>query len=107
MKAEEIDCTVRAAVHPPIAQPHFQPKNPELRDRDLRDFIVGGHTLVPTLDGTLKPYINLDNAASTPIARRVKSQSGRSRSNGIQPYTGAPASSRRYPRSPLNTPARP
>lgn len=74
MKAEEIDCTVTAAVHPPTAHPHFQPKNPELQDRDLRDFIVGGHTLVPVLDGTLKPYINLDNAASTPIARRVKAK---------------------------------
>ena len=38
----------------------------------LRDLIVGGHTLVPTLDGTLRPYINLDNAASTPIAVPVK-----------------------------------
>lgn len=74
MKAEEIDCTVREAVESHTARPHFQSKNPELRDRDLRDFIVGGHTLVPVLDGTLQPYINLDNAASTPIARRVKAK---------------------------------
>jgi selenocysteine lyase/cysteine desulfurase len=38
----------------------------------MRDLIIGGHTLVPTLDGTLRPYINLDNAASTPIAVPVK-----------------------------------
>src|SRR5438874_2076859 len=64
MKAEEIDCTAsgpdtangtgRSSVH------------------DMRDLIIGGHTLVPTIDGTLRPYINLDNAASTPIARPVK-----------------------------------
>src|SRR5438093_677348 len=60
MKAEEIDCSATAG---DSASP---------ASRDMRDMIVGGHTLVPTLDGTLRPYINLDNAASTPIARPVK-----------------------------------
>ncbi|MEA2574563.1 MAG: hypothetical protein QOH93_1861 [Chloroflexia bacterium] len=66
MKAEEIDCTGTA--------------NEAAGDRsireafanDPRDLIVGGRTLVPTLDGTLRPYVNLDSAASTPIARPVK-----------------------------------
>lgn len=71
MRAEEIDCTETQVT---TGHAHAQPRNPEMRDRDLRDFIVGGHTLVPTLDGTLVPYINLDNAASTPIARAVKSK---------------------------------
>jgi cysteine desulfurase / selenocysteine lyase len=39
---------------------------------DLRDLIVGGHTSVPTILGEIRPYINLDNAASTPIAVPVK-----------------------------------
>lgn len=64
MKAEEIDCTTEAA----------EPLSTDLRGRDLRDLIVGGHTLVPVLDGTLRPYINLDNAASTPIALPVKAK---------------------------------
>ncbi|MEO8287502.1 MAG: aminotransferase class V-fold PLP-dependent enzyme [Chloroflexota bacterium] len=68
MKAEEIDCTPAATTH---AAP-LHPVSPDLVGVDLRDLIVGGHTLVPTLDGTLRPYINLDNAASTPIARPVK-----------------------------------
>jgi selenocysteine lyase/cysteine desulfurase len=51
-----------------------EPLSPELRGRDLRDLVVGGHTMVPVLDGTLRPYINLDNAASTPIARPVKAK---------------------------------
>src|SRR3954464_6304401 len=46
----------------------------QLAVRDMRDLIVGGHTLVPTLDGTLRPYVNLDNAASTPIAYPVKAK---------------------------------
>jgi selenocysteine lyase/cysteine desulfurase len=33
---------------------------------DLRSKIVGVDQLVPLLDGTLVPYVNLDNAASTP-----------------------------------------
>lgn len=56
MKAEEIDCTGA----------------PEPHTNGLHDLIVGGHTLVPTIDGALRPYINLDNAASSPIARPVK-----------------------------------
>ena len=38
----------------------------------LRDEIVGSEQLVPLLDGTMIPYVNLDNAASTPALRRVK-----------------------------------
>ena len=34
-----------------------------------RSLIVGIDTLVPTLDGSTRPYINLDNAASTPPLR--------------------------------------
>lgn len=76
MKAEEIDCT-DAATAPMAPAAHSQPLplnplNPTFTDCDLRDLIVGGRTLVPLLDGTLCPYINLDNAASTPIARPVK-----------------------------------
>ena len=64
MKAEEIDCTEVAPA----------PKNGKgmALPHDLRDLIVGGHLRVPTLDGTLRPYVNLDNAASTPIALPVK-----------------------------------
>jgi cysteine desulfurase / selenocysteine lyase len=39
---------------------------------DLRDLIVGGRTLVPVMGGGRRPFVNLDNAASTPIARAVK-----------------------------------
>src|SRR5580698_4675834 len=39
---------------------------------DLLDLIVGGRTLVPVLGGARRPFVNLDNAASTPIARPVK-----------------------------------
>ncbi len=59
MKAEEIDCTKTER---------------QSNDDDLSDLVVGGHTLVPVLDGTLRPYINLDNAASTPIACPVKAK---------------------------------
>jgi cysteine desulfurase / selenocysteine lyase len=71
MKAEEIDCTPAAETFAAPAGP-ARLRNPQLEGRDLRDLIVGGHTLVPVLDGSLRPYINLDNAASTPIARPVK-----------------------------------
>ncbi|MGA7733609.1 MAG: aminotransferase class V-fold PLP-dependent enzyme [Chloroflexia bacterium] len=75
MKAEEIDCTDTATEpNPQSATPSFVLRNPQLSGRDLRDLIVGGHTLVPLLDGTLVPYINLDNAASTPLARPVKAK---------------------------------
>jgi cysteine desulfurase/selenocysteine lyase len=40
---------------------------------DLRNEIVGIDTLVPVLDGTVRPYIFLDNAASTPAFKRVVS----------------------------------
>src|SRR5437763_9125643 len=61
MKAEETDCTGTG----PERTGHTGVT-------DLQDLIVGAHTLVPVLDGSLRPYINLDNAASTPIARPVK-----------------------------------
>lgn len=38
---------------------------------NLRDHIVGLDCLVPLLDGRLAPYVNLDNAASTPALRQV------------------------------------
>ncbi len=38
---------------------------------DLRKEIVGIDTLVPLLDGTERPYVFLDNAASTPTFKRV------------------------------------
>lgn len=38
---------------------------------DIRHRIVGSSQLVPTLDGTARPYINFDNAASTPALREV------------------------------------
>ena len=37
----------------------------------LRDHIVGIDQKVPVLDGSLHPYINFDNAASTPALRQV------------------------------------
>ena len=37
----------------------------------LRDRIVGIDQKVPLLDGSMQPYINLDNAASTPVLREV------------------------------------
>jgi selenocysteine lyase/cysteine desulfurase len=37
----------------------------------LRDRIVGIDRKVPVLDGTQRPYINFDNAASTPVLRDV------------------------------------
>lgn len=38
---------------------------------NLRSGILGVDQLVPLLDGTLVPYINLDNAASTPPLTEV------------------------------------
>lgn len=64
MKTEEIDCTSETVQYG--AAPGGA--------RDVRDLIVGGRTLVPTIDGTLRPYINLDNGASTPIAVPVKAK---------------------------------
>ena len=37
----------------------------------LRDRIVGIDQMVPVLNGSMQPYINLDNAASTPVLRAV------------------------------------
>lgn len=42
--------------------------------RDLRDLVVGGDVRVPVLDGSLRDFINLDSAASTPIAAPVKAK---------------------------------
>jgi cysteine desulfurase / selenocysteine lyase len=38
---------------------------------DLRDLIVGLDEQTPLLDGSLVPYVNLDNAASTPPFKKV------------------------------------
>src|SRR5436190_3099756 len=38
---------------------------------DVRERIVGIHQRVPVLDGSLRQYINFDNAASTPALREV------------------------------------
>src|SRR4051812_42046337 len=38
---------------------------------DVRDQIVGIQRQVPLLDGSMRQYINLDNAASTPALREV------------------------------------
>ena len=37
----------------------------------LREGIVGINRRVPVLDGSLRPYINLDNAATTPVFSEV------------------------------------
>ena len=73
MKAEEIDCKPTAGAAT-VAAPasDVQLRNPAFRGMDLRDLIVGGHSVVPVLDGTMRPYTNLDNAASTPMARPVR-----------------------------------
>ena len=39
---------------------------------DIRTEIVGIDQLVPLLDGTRVPYVNLDNSASTPLFKRVQ-----------------------------------
>src|SRR5512141_2124326 len=41
---------------------------------NLRDEIVGIDQQVPLLDGTSVPYVNLDNAASTPALKRVQAK---------------------------------
>jgi cysteine desulfurase/selenocysteine lyase len=40
----------------------------------MRERIVGVGTCVPLRDGSLRPYANLDNAASTPVLREVLEQ---------------------------------
>ena len=54
-----------SAMHPPVAG------EAPLRVEDLRREIVGIDTRVPLLDGTERPYVFLDNAASTPALRGV------------------------------------
>ena len=44
---------------------------PGMRIADLRNEIVGIDTRVPLLDGSQRPYVFLDNAASTPAFRAV------------------------------------
>jgi cysteine desulfurase / selenocysteine lyase len=46
-------------------------KNRPFTIADLRNDIVGIDTPVPLLDGTERPYVFLDNAASTPTFKRV------------------------------------
>ena len=48
-------------------------RRPPLADRAgrVRERIVGIDQTVPVLDGALRPYVNLDNAASTPALREV------------------------------------
>jgi cysteine desulfurase / selenocysteine lyase len=45
--------------------------NSHAQFQPLRDRIVGIDQKVPLLDGSMQPYINLDNAASTPVLRDV------------------------------------
>jgi len=42
-----------------------------IRSTELRERILGADQLVPLLDGRTVPYVNLDNAASTPSLREV------------------------------------
>ena len=53
------------AMHAPVAGAA------PMRVEDLRREIVGIETRVPLLDGTERPYVFLDNAASTPALRGV------------------------------------
>src|SRR5689334_5187257 len=63
MKPEEIDLTQVSASPAPISYTQVP---------GLHNLTRGGHTMVLTLDGTLRPCINLDNVASTRIALPVK-----------------------------------
>src|SRR5262245_50180451 len=47
------------------------PQSGPLSPADLRSDIVGIQTRVPVLGGEERPYVFLDNAASTPTFRRV------------------------------------
>src|SRR5215470_6199263 len=42
-----------------------------VRPFSLRERVVGIDRRVPVLDGSMRRYINLDNAASTPVLREV------------------------------------
>jgi selenocysteine lyase/cysteine desulfurase len=46
-------------------------RNRKLHIDDLRNEVVGLETRVPLLDGSERPYVFLDNAASTPTFKRV------------------------------------
>jgi len=50
---------------------HHETTGKTLTLADLRQDIVGIDTLVPLLDGSERPYVFLDNAASTPTLKRV------------------------------------
>ena len=41
------------------------------KNHSLRKLVVGADEEVPVLDGTTRPYINFDNAASTPTLMPV------------------------------------
>jgi cysteine desulfurase / selenocysteine lyase len=45
---------------------------PVKNDKDLRQLVMGIDQPVPLLDGSVRPYVNLDNAASTPPFVHVK-----------------------------------
>ena len=60
-----MDRSTESAMHTPGAG------NAPARAEDLRREIVGIETAVPLLDGTERPYVFLDNAASTPALRGV------------------------------------
>ena len=49
----------------------MRPSGHQGKSLDLRNRIVGIDQLVPLLDGSLVPYVYLDNAASTPPLRDV------------------------------------
>ncbi|MDD5370461.1 MAG: aminotransferase class V-fold PLP-dependent enzyme [Anaerolineaceae bacterium] len=42
-----------------------------IHESDFRNLFVGVEAHVPVLDGSMRPYINLDNAASTPACKRA------------------------------------
>jgi selenocysteine lyase/cysteine desulfurase len=42
-----------------------------IHESEFRDLFVGVDARVPVLDGSTRPYINLDNAASTPACKRA------------------------------------
>jgi selenocysteine lyase/cysteine desulfurase len=56
---------------PGTPQPASAPSAHAPRVADLRSEIVGIDTCVPLLDGSERPYVFLDNAASTPAFRSV------------------------------------
>src|SRR5687768_11691611 len=72
MKAEEIDCIEETAIAT-TATP-MTATTARHSPGELKDLVVGGHTLVPTTGRSMRPYVNLDSAASTPIAVPIKAK---------------------------------